>query len=152
MVNANSKYLVLSCWNGLHTDPYFFASLHSQVYDNRGHNARVKAEYNLFFKNRYLIKWNGHLLVSHLAWTTRPGEFWAWPSIYPFRKMPSFKENQRIWNHRLFLSPVISQTPPCLRRVQVYLLTPLSSLSTQSFLFWKKAYEQLNAYKGLHLS
>lgn len=102
MVNANSKYLVLPCWNGLHADPYFLASLHSQVCDNRGHSARVKAEYDLFFKNRYLIKWNGHLLISHLAWTTRPGEFWAWPSIYSFRKMPSFKENQHIWNHRLF--------------------------------------------------
>lgn len=140
MVNANSKYLVLPCWNGLHADPYFLASLHSQVCDNRGHSARVKAEYDLFFKNRYLIKWNGHLLISHLAWTTRPGEFWAWPSIYSFRKMPSFKENQRIWNHRLFfLSPVTSQILQCLRRVQVYLLSPLSSLSTQSFLFWKKA-------------
>lgn len=116
MVNANSKYLVLSCWNGLHADPYFFASLHSQVYDNRGHNARVKAEYNLFFKNRYLIKWNGHLLISHLAWTTSPGEFWAWPSIYPFRKMPSLKENQRIWNHRLFFEPSDQSNTPVLEK------------------------------------
>lgn len=80
-------------------------------------------------------KWG--LLISHRARTTRPGDYCGVPSMYTFRKMSSFKENQLTWHHTLFLSPGSSQICQRLGRTQGSVLTstqqpPMSKLSIYS--------------------